>query len=88
MSIIEDAPNSLGQNAKEILNSLVGRIERLTEEKSALQSDIKDIYDEAKSSGFDTKVLRQVIRKRKLDAKDREYAETVEDLYMHALGEI
>lgn len=84
----ETSPNSLGANAKELLHTLVTRIEKIEDEKANLMSDIKDIYDEAKASGFDTKVLRKVIKKRKLDSKEREYAETVEDLYMHALGEI
>jgi uncharacterized protein (UPF0335 family) len=49
------------------LNSLIERIERLEEDKAAIQGDIKEIYVEAKARGFNTKVLRQVIRLRKMD---------------------
>ena len=76
----------VGGIAVERLRSLVERIERLEEEKKALADDIKEIYAEAKSSGFDTKVLRQVIRQRKIDARELEEQETILDLYRRALG--
>ena len=68
------------------LKSLVERIERLEEEKSALANDIKEVYAEAKAGGFDTKVMRQVIRLRKMDSSDRQEQEAILDLYMDALG--
>jgi uncharacterized protein (UPF0335 family) len=72
--------------AVERLRSLVERIERLEEERKALGSDIKDIYAEAKSAGFDVKVLRQLIRIRKQEAAEVEEQETMLDVYRRALG--
>lgn len=74
--------------AAEQLKSFVERIERLEEEKKALSDDIKDVYGEAKANGFDTKILRQVIRLRKQDADERHEQETILDLYLAALGMI
>ena len=68
------------------LKSLVERIERLEEEKTALSADIREVYAEAKGNGFDTKIMRQVIRIRKLDKADRQEMEAVLDLYLSALG--
>jgi uncharacterized protein (UPF0335 family) len=68
------------------LRSLIERIERLEEEKAALASDIREVYAEAKGNGFDTKIMRQVVRLRKLDKADRQEAEAVLDLYLSALG--
>ena len=68
------------------LRSLVDRIERLEEERKALGNDIKDIYSEAKSAGFDVKVLRQLIRIRKQEPADVEEQETLLDVYRRALG--
>ena len=70
------------------LRAFVERIERLEEEKKAIADDIKDVYGEAKSNGFDTKVLRQVVRLRKQDLNERREMEEVLELYMHALGMI
>lgn len=68
------------------LRSLVERIERLEEEKTALTADIREVYAEAKGHGFDTKIMRQVVRIRKLDKADRQEQEAVLDLYLSALG--
>jgi uncharacterized protein (UPF0335 family) len=68
------------------LKSLVERIERLEEEKGALAADIREIYAEAKGHGFDTKIMRQVVRMRRLDKADRQEQEAVLDLYLSALG--
>ena len=68
------------------LKSLVERIERLEEEKTALTSDIREIYAEAKGHGFDTKIMRQVVRIRRLDKADRQEQEAILDLYLSALG--
>jgi uncharacterized protein (UPF0335 family) len=75
-----------GGVAVDRLRSLVERIERLEEERKALSSDIKDIYAEAKSAGFDVKVLRQLIRIRKQEAAEVEEQETMLDIYRRALG--
>lgn len=68
------------------LQSLVERIERLEEDKAALAADIRDVYAEAKASGFDVKTMRQVIKLRKMDNEDRIEQETLLDLYLSALG--
>jgi uncharacterized protein (UPF0335 family) len=68
------------------LRSIVDRIERLEEERKALGSDIKDIYSEAKSAGFDIKVLRQLIRIRKQEPAEIEEQETLLDVYRRAIG--
>ncbi|HEX2941604.1 MAG TPA: DUF2312 domain-containing protein [Rhodopila sp.] len=75
-----------GGVAADRLRSIVERIERLEEERKALASDIKDIYSEAKSAGFDVKVLRQLIRIRKQEAAEVEEQETLLDVYRRALG--
>ncbi|MEZ6024216.1 MAG: DUF2312 domain-containing protein [Hyphomonadaceae bacterium] len=82
------APQSLTQTAQEKLRQLVARIEKLEEEKKSIADDVKETYAEAKSMGFDTKVLRQVVRYRKQDRQEREEQEQVRELYLHALGEI
>jgi uncharacterized protein (UPF0335 family) len=82
------APQALTQNAREKLRVLVARIEKLEEEKKSIADDIKETYAEAKSTGFDSKVLRQVVRWRKQDKQEREEQDQVRELYLHALGEI
>jgi uncharacterized protein (UPF0335 family) len=72
--------------AKDQLKSLVERVERLEEEKTALSGDIREVYAEAKGNGFDTKIVRQVVRLRKLDSSQREEQDALLDLYMSALG--
>ncbi|MCV6600287.1 MAG: DUF2312 domain-containing protein [Cohaesibacter sp.] len=68
------------------LRAFVERVERLEEEKKALQDDIKDVFAEAKGNGYDVKVMRQVIRLRKQDSNERQEMESLLDLYLHALG--
>ena len=72
--------------AREQLKSIVERVERLEEEKKAIADDIRDIYAEAKANGFDTKVLREVIKIRKQDLAERQEHDAVRDLYLQALG--
>ena len=72
--------------AKEHLRSFIERIERLEEEKKALADDIREVYSEAKGTGFDTKVMRQVVRLRKMESADRQEQEAMLDLYLSALG--
>lgn len=76
----------VGGIAADRLRSLVERIERLSEERKSIGADIRDIYAEAKSAGFDVKALRQVIRIRQQDAADVEELETLIDVYRRALG--
>ncbi len=78
--------NEIGGIAADRLRSIVERIERLEEERKALADDIKDIFAEAKSAGFDVKVLRQVLRLRKQEPAEIEEQETLLDLYKRALG--
>jgi uncharacterized protein (UPF0335 family) len=75
-----------GAVASRQLRSFVERIERLEEEKKGIADDIRDVFAEAKGQGFDTKVMRQVIRLRKKDAAERQEEEALLDLYLHALG--
>ena len=70
------------------LKSFIERIERLEEEKRALAEDIKEVYAEAKGTGFDTKIMRQIIKIRKMDKDDLNEQETLLDVYMRALGMI
>ena len=75
-----------GGLAAEQLQQIVMRIERLEEEKATIAGDIKEVFAEAKGAGFDTKILRQVLRLRKLDKADLQEQEALLDLYMQALG--
>lgn len=75
----------IGGVAADRLKSFVERIERLEEEKAALTADVRDIYSEAKGTGFDIKALRQVVRLRKMDRADREQQEEMLDLYKRVL---
>jgi len=68
------------------LTSLIERIERLEEEKKGIQSDIRDIYAEAKSVGFDTKIMREIIKLRKMNAADRDEQDYILEAYRRALG--
>ena len=69
-----------------LITELKAEREKLEEERKALAGDIKDIYAEAKSAGFDVKVLRQLIRVRKQEPSDVEEQETLLDVYRRALG--
>lgn len=72
--------------ASEQLRSFIERIERLEEEKAGLAADIREVFAEAKSQGFDTKIMRQVIKLRKMEDHDRREQEELVDLYLQALG--
>lgn len=67
------------------LRSFIERIERLEEEKAALTADIREVFSEAKGEGFDTKIMRQIIRLRKMESNDRQEQEALLDLYKSAL---
>jgi uncharacterized protein (UPF0335 family) len=71
--------------SKDTLKSFINRIERLEEERAALTADIKEVYSEAKGTGFDTKIMRQVIGLRKLDKADFQEQEAMLDLYLTAM---
>lgn len=68
------------------LRAFIERIERLEEEKKTISDDIKEVYSEAKNSGFDTKAIRTIIRLRKKEDGERQEEEAMIDLYKDALG--
>ena len=70
------------------LKSFIERIERLEEDKAAISGDLKEVYAEAKGEGFDTKILRKVIRLIKQDKVKRQEEEALIDLYLSAIGGI
>lgn len=81
--------SDIGHNSrfgKEQLQAFVERIERLEEEKKSIADDIRDVYAESKSSGFDVKALRAVIRLRKQDVQERNEQALILETYMNALG--
>lgn len=83
---IEDAPGDVGGIAADRLRSIVQRVERLEDERKALAADIKDVLAEAKSAGFDVKVVRQVLALRRKEPAEVEEQQTLLDLYCRALG--
>ena len=72
--------------AAEQLRAFIERVERLEEEKAALTADIREVFAEAKGQGFDTKIMRQIVRLRKLDKADYQEQQALLDLYKGALG--
>ncbi len=68
------------------LKSFIQRIERLEEEKKATGADIREVYAESKSAGFDTKIMRKVIALRRMDAADRQEQEAMLQVYVDAIG--
>ena len=76
----------MAETTDDRLRLLIERVERLEEEKTALSADIREVYSEAKGQGFDTKIMRQVVRLRKLDRAEFQEREAILDLYMSALG--
>lgn len=74
------------KTADDRLRLLIERIERLEEEKKGIGDDIKDVYSEAKSTGYDAKIMRQIVRLRKMKPDDRREMEAVLETYKNALG--
>ncbi|KIL98741.1 hypothetical protein CCC_02191 [Paramagnetospirillum magnetotacticum MS-1] len=83
----EQNTSQIGGIAAEALRQFIDRIERLEEEKKALSADIKDVYSQCKSQGFDTKIIRKIVALRKRDRQEREEEQQILDLYLAALGE-
>ncbi len=79
------ASQEIGANSAGQLKAFLERVERLEEERQAISDDIKDVYSEAKSNGFDTKILRKIVKIRKDPDQFREESEIL-DTYLHALG--
>ena len=76
----------LNQTAQGQLKSIIERIERLELDKAAVMEDLKSVYAEAKGNGFDTKILRKVVRLRKQDTAKRQEEDALLDLYLSAIG--
>jgi uncharacterized protein (UPF0335 family) len=77
---------SEGAVSDDQLRLFLERIERLEEEKKGISDDIRDVYSEAKSQGYDAKIMRQVVRLRKMETNDRQEMETILELYKAAVG--
>lgn len=86
MTIGHNQPQNVGGVAGDRLKQYVERVERLQEEKAGISDDIKDIYAEAKSAGFDTKIMRQIVKLRKMDNQKRIEQEELLELYKSAIG--
>jgi uncharacterized protein (UPF0335 family) len=84
--MLEKNPIATESVAADQLKALIERIERLEEEKAGIAGDIKEIYAEAKGTGFDTKAIRKIISLRKQDYSERQEQEAILELYMQALG--
>jgi uncharacterized protein (UPF0335 family) len=78
--------DTFNTSAQGKLKSLIERIERLEEDKAAVSTDLKEVYAEAKGEGFDTKIVRKVVRLRKQDKAKRQEEEALIDLYISAIG--
>ncbi len=81
-----EQPRDVGGIAGQRLNSFLERIERLEEEKSNLSEDMKEVYGEAKSVGFDVKIIRRILKLRKMEPEKRREENELLDLYMSAIG--
>jgi len=75
-----------GGIAGENLKRYIERIEKLEEEKAEIAADVREIYNRAKGEGFDPKVMRQILKLRAMDDAEREEAEALLGIYLHALG--
>ena len=82
----ETTTNQIGGIAADALRQAIDRIERLEEEKKALAGDIKDVYAQAKSQGFDPTIIRKIISLRKVERSEREEMDQLMELYMAAVG--
>jgi uncharacterized protein (UPF0335 family) len=68
------------------LRLFIERIERLEEEKKGIADDIRDVYSEAKGQGYDTKIMRAIVRLRRMEKNDRDEMDALLDTYRVALG--
>lgn len=85
-SIYENNGNKIGGAAAEELERYFQRIENLQEEMEPFKSDIKDVFSEAKGKGYDTKIMRAILKLRKLDPAEREEQRELMDIYMRAVN--
>jgi uncharacterized protein (UPF0335 family) len=82
----DDETQDVGGVAGKRLKSFIERVERLEEEKAALSEDIKEVFAEAKGTGFDVKTIRKLIRLRKMDVEKRREEDELLELYKAAIG--
>jgi uncharacterized protein (UPF0335 family) len=82
-----DRADQMGQATREKLKQFIARIERLEAEKAELATDIREVYAEVKTFGFDSKVMRKVIALRKQDAAERAEQEALLDMYMEVVAD-
>ena len=73
--------------AGEQLRGIIERVERLLEEKRVIADDVKEVYAEAKGTGYDVKIMRKIVSIRRMDRQKRQEEEEILDLYLEALGE-
>lgn len=85
-SKVDDAARDRGISAQR-LKSFIERVERLEEEKKAMTGDIREVYAEAKSGGFDPKIMRRVVALRRMDKAERQEQEALTQVYLDAVGE-
>jgi uncharacterized protein (UPF0335 family) len=81
-------PDVLTQQAQGRLKSFFERIERLEEDKEAIANDLKEVFAEAKGEGFQTKIMRKILKLRKVSKAARQEEEALIDLYLSSLGEL
>lgn len=81
-----ETTNNVGGIAVDRLRSIIERVERMEDERKALGSDIRDVFTEAKSAGFDVKAIKQIIKLRKQEPAEVEEQETLVETYRRALG--
>lgn len=84
--LFEHDPTHLGNAQTGHLRAFIERVKKLEEEKKAIADDIKEVYGEAKGTGFDVKIMRKIVAIRKMDRKKWEVEEQVRDLYLASLG--
>jgi uncharacterized protein (UPF0335 family) len=77
---------SEGAVSDDQLRLFIERVERLEEERKGISDDVRDVYSEAKSQGYDSKIMKQIVRLRKMSHEDRQEMEAILDLYKSALG--
>lgn len=80
-----ESSNMAGVSGERLI-LLIERIERLEEEKSGLAEDVRDVYSEAKSAGYETKIIREIVKLRKMDRQKRQEQEELVELYKCAIG--
>jgi uncharacterized protein (UPF0335 family) len=84
--MFDTSPAKMEAAAEKALRLFIERIERLEEEKKGIAEDIRDVYAEAKSTGYDTKTMRKVVALRRMEKHARDEADALLQTYRDALG--